>query len=70
MGRKKRNKDAVILRISPEKRDRLEKALVQLGFTYCRGGNRFASWSKWVEAIADGDIICYKKIPLDIDNDQ
>ena len=68
MPRPKKNTEQVATRIDKEKRDRLAKLVIDLGYSYSRtdAATGFEVvqplWSEWLEAIADGETIMFKKV--------
>lgn len=62
MARPKEGKESLIVRIDPELRSRLVRVVVSLGYTYTRDGIDQPAWGRFLEAIASGEIIAYKKI--------
>lgn len=52
----------VATRINEVKRQELATLLVELGYCYERDGVKLPAWGEFLEAIADGDLMIYKKI--------
>lgn len=72
MGRKKLNKEWWAVRLTKEDRERLESLILSLGFSVKRKIDGVetiqAGGTEFVEAIAHGDIVLYKKVQNPIDD--
>lgn len=62
MGRKKENKEIIIARLKPEARDLLAQKLIDMGYVHNRDEVDLPAWSAFLEAIAAGNIVLYKKV--------
>lgn len=71
MGRKKLNKDWWAARLTPETSHALDELIKSMGFIFKKDVDgqpqELAAKTEWLEAIASGEIILYKKVtpPLD-----
>jgi len=62
MVRPKENRIPIVARLKPKDRENLGKRLIDLGFSYPRNDKLEPAWTEFMEAVATGDIILYKKI--------
>ncbi|HEY9640148.1 MAG TPA: hypothetical protein V6C57_06670 [Coleofasciculaceae cyanobacterium] len=68
MPRPRKNSEPVSTRIDQDKRDRLAKMVIDLGYGYSRTDPVTGleavqpMWGAWLEAIADEELIMFKKV--------
>ena len=60
--RPKENRIPIVARLTPEDRKSIAQRLIDLGFSYPRNGTVEPAWTEFMEAVATGEIILYKKI--------
>jgi hypothetical protein len=60
--RPKENRIPIVARLKPEDRESIAQRLIDLGFSYPRNGTVEPAWTEFMEAVATGEIILYKKI--------
>jgi hypothetical protein len=49
-------------RLKPEDREKLKTLVIGMGYRYWRRESAEPAWTEFLEAIATGDIILYKKV--------
>lgn len=62
MARHPEGKEQIMARLTPEHREKLGQMLIGMGYSYHRGESQLPSWTEFLEAIAEGEIILYKKV--------
>lgn len=62
MPRPKEHREEIKARLKSETRKKLKKMVVDMGYSYWREGLPEPAWTEFLEAIASGDIILYKKL--------
>lgn len=62
MVRPKENRIPIVARLKPKDRENIAQRLIDLGFSYPRNGTTEPAWTKFMEAVATGEIILCKKI--------
>lgn len=60
--RPRENRIPIVARLKPKDRENIAQRLIGLGFSYPRNGTIEPAWTKFMEAIATGEIILYKKV--------
>ena len=68
MSRPHENRVMFKIRLKPEDKDRLKSLVINLGYTYKRGEGVEPAWVEFFEAIANDEIILYKKVERGVDN--
>ena len=62
MARPNENRQEIKARLKPEDRERLKAIVVSMGYRYWRQESAEPAWTEFLEAMATGDIILYKKV--------
>ena len=62
MTRPRENRQEIKARLKPEDREKLKTLVIGMGYRYWRRESAEPAWTEFLEAIATGDIILYKKV--------
>ena len=68
MPRPHENRVMFKIRLKPEDKDRLKSLVINLEYIYKRGEGVEPAWVEFFEAIANDEIILYKKVERGVDN--
>jgi len=62
MVRPHEHRQEIKARLKPEDREKLKALVVGMGYRYWRQESAEPAWTEFLEAVATGDIILYKKV--------
>ena len=60
--RPQEHRQEIKARLKPEDREKLKTLVVGMGYLYWRRESAEPAWTEFLEAVATGDIILYKKV--------